>query len=122
MQNTQENYRRLALGGLLVVALVFAAETAFSAGIAERGKPDPILAGTADGPCDAALGQPDLTPGTDVEGHQIASADIQNGPVPFGGQIAVPLRPARGKGGNSAFVMVDGKKLDPLLSPKSPCH
>ncbi len=122
MQHTQGNYRRAALRALLVVVLVFAAKSAFSAGIADRGKPDPILTGAADGPCDPQLAQPDLTPGTDVQGHQVASADIQNGPIPFQGQVAVPLKPAPGRGGNSAYVMVDGKKLDPLLNPKPACR
>ena len=90
MQHTQGNYRTLGLGALLVVALIFTGKAAFSAGIADRDRPDPILSPQADGPCDPALASPDLTPGTDVDGHQVASADIQNGPVPFSGQVAVP--------------------------------
>jgi hypothetical protein len=34
----------------------------------------------------------------------------------------MPLKPTPGHGGNSAYVVVDGKKLDPLLNPKPACH
>ena len=107
---------------MLVVALIFAAKTAFSAGITDRGQPDPILSSPADGPCDPTLAQPDLNPGTDVEGHQLASANIEDGPISFAGQAAVPLKPAPGRGGNSPYVMVDGNKLAPLPNPKPACH
>lgn len=120
MQHAQQNYRGVAIWALLVVALAFSAETAFSAGIADRGKPDPILSAPADGPCDPALAQPDLTPGTDVEGHQVASANIENGPLPMQGQVLVPLKTAKGK--RPSYVTVDGKKLDPLLNPKPSCR
>ena len=123
MQHTQLNYKRAARAVLLVVALVFAAEAGFSQGIADRGKPDPILTDAADGPCDPALGQPDLTPGTDVAGHQVASADIQTGPIPMQGEILVPLKSGQNRRGSApAYVAVDGKKLDPLLNPKPACH
>ncbi len=120
MQHAQGNYNRIALLVLLVVTLVFTPKIAFSAGIADPTKPDPILSGDADGPCDPALARPELTPGTDVEGHQVASADLETGPLPLQGQVMVPL-----KGGNKnapAYVTVDGKKLDPLLNPKPACH
>jgi hypothetical protein len=119
----KQNYHAALVATLLVVGLVLHARAAFPAGIvAGPGKPDPILAPPADGPCDPALDQPDLASGTDVEGHQVAPADLQTGPIPLQGQIMVPLRPARGHGGNSAYVAVDGKKLDPLLNPKPPCR
>jgi hypothetical protein len=49
VQHTQGNYRISALGVVLVVALIFAAKSAFSAGITDRGQPDPILSSPADG-------------------------------------------------------------------------
>lgn len=124
MQHTQVNYRIAAFGALLVVSLVFCGNSAFSAGITGQVKPDPILTGEADGPCDPQLGQPELTPGTDVEGHQVASADIQTGPVPLEGQILVPLKSGqRGRRPSApAYVTVDGKKLGPLLNPKPACR
>jgi hypothetical protein len=115
------NYQLALIGTLLLVGLVLHAKAAFPAAIADRNKPDPILSAPVDGPCAPALDQPDLTPGTDVEGHQVASANLETGPIPLQGQLAVPLRPRPGHGGNSTYVMVDGKKLDPLLNPKPPC-
>ena len=88
--------------------------------MAQRGKPDPILTGALDGPCEPALAQPDLVPGTDVEGHQVASANIENPPVPMQGQILVPLKGAKGQ--RPSYVTLDGKKLDPLLNPKPSCR
>ena len=120
MQHTQENYRKAVASALLVVAVIFGAKTALSAGISDRGKPDPILSDPKDGPCDPALDQPDLTPGTDVEGHQVASANVENGPLPMQGQVLVPLKGPRGRA--PSYVTVDGKKLDPLLNPKPACH
>ena len=108
MQYTQQNFPGLALGALLVFALVFFANAAFSAGAADRGKPDPILTGAMDGPCDPALA------------HQVASANIENAPVPMQGQILVPLKGP--KGSRPSYVAVDGKKLDPLLNPKPACR
>jgi hypothetical protein len=109
------------------VVLIFAGKPAFSAGIAEAGKPDPILGdpiqyGAAKGACDPALAGADVTPGVDVDGHAVAGADLPAPPVHVDGQIAVPLKPARGRGGNSSYVTVDGKKLDPLLNPQPACH
>ena len=121
MHNTKDNYHLVLIGTLLLVGAVLHAKPAFPAGIADRNRPDPILDPPVDGPCDPALDQPDFTPQTDVEGHQVASADLEHGPVPLQGQIMVPLRPVPGRGGNSAYVAVDGKKLDPLLNPKPPC-
>ena len=120
MQYAQQNFKGVAIWGLLVCALVFCAQTAFSAGIAQRGKPDPIMTGAMDGPCDPALAQPDLVPGTDVEGHQVASANIENPGVPMQGQILVPLKSPKGRA--PSYVTVDGKKLDPLLNPRPSCR
>ena len=120
MQHTQGNYRSAALGALLVVALVFAGKSAFSAGIADRGKPDPILTGSGPtAPATPPLAQPDLTPGTDVEGHQVASADIQNGPIPFQGQVAVPLKPGPPAGRQFRLCHGGRQEAGPALNPAS---
>ena len=124
MQHTQQNYSAVALAGIAVLALIFAGTAAYSAGRETPAQPDPILRGPilddgARGPCDPALDQADVTPGVDVNGRPVASADLPIAPVHIEGQIAVPLKPARGKGGNSAYVMVDGRKLDPLLNPSA---
>jgi hypothetical protein len=115
MQHTQQNYQNWLWALALACALFLALATAFPVAAADATKPDPILSGTADGPCDPALAQPDFVPGTDVEGHQVASADLENGPIKVPGEILVPL-----KSGGAVFV--DGKKLDPLLDPKPACH
>jgi hypothetical protein len=132
MQHVQLNYRLFRVAGLLVVSLIFAGKPAFSAPIADPAKPDPILGGPIQyqptpanqnkGACDPALAGADVTPGVDVSGYPVAGADLPAPPVHVDGQIAVPLKPARGRGGNSAYVMVDGKKLDPLLNPQPACH
>lgn len=131
MYRAQENYRIAARCGLVLVALVFAGKAAFSAGIADRGKADPILGAppTLSGslptpsprPCDPALELADVTPGLDVDGKPVASADLPIPPIHLDGGIAMPLKPTPGRAGNSAYVMVDGRKLDPLLNPAG-CH
>jgi hypothetical protein len=121
VHNTKDNFQLALIGTLLVVGAVLHAKPAFPAAIADRTKPDPILSAPADGPCDPGLDRPDLTPGTDVEGHQVAPANLETGPIPLEGQLAVPLKPRTGQGNRSTYVMVDGKKLDPLLNPKPPC-
>ena len=117
MPNAQLNYANLAVRLVLVMALFFIGKPALSQGISSRNKPDPILTAPQDGPCDPALAQPDVTAGTDVQGHQLAAADLQTGPIPVPGQVMVPLKTKRGP----AYVMADGKKLDPLLNPKPAC-
>ena len=119
MQHTQLNYRTLALGAALILMLIFAGKSAFSEGMADRAKPDPILMGNSPGPCDPQLAQADLVGGTDVDGNPVAPADLSSAPVPFRGQIEVPLKPKPGRA--PAYVAVDGSKLDPLLNPPSSC-
>jgi hypothetical protein len=119
VQHTQGNYRLTALGALLVVVLIFAGKTAFSAGIVDRDKPDPILTAPVlndvpDGPCDPNTASADLTPGVDVDGHPVAPAERAAGNVPLPGQMMVQLK-------SGSYVAVDGSKLDPLLNPKPAC-
>jgi len=115
VQYKQFNYKAgLWLG--LVLGLALASRTAFSQGITDRNKPEPILSGTANGPCDAALDQPELRPGTDVLGNPVAPADLEKSPVPGPGQVLIPL-----KGNSGGYVVADGKKLDPLLNPRPSC-
>lgn len=129
MRRAQENYRIAALAGLVLVALVFAGKAAFSAGMADRGKPDSILGGApilsgaplapGGGPCDPALDLADVTPGEDVNGQPVAPADLPVPPLHLDGGIAMPLKPVPGRAGNSAYVMVDGRNLNPLINPPS---
>jgi len=117
VQYKQLNYRAPVWAALLVLGLIGVTRTAFSQGIADRNRPDPILSGTIDGPCDPGLSQPELRPGTDVEGRPVAPADLAAGPVPVPGQVMIPLK----TNGGTGYVMADGKKLDPLLNPHSSC-
>ena len=78
--------------------------------------PDLHLSGTTD-LSTPALSQPELRPGTDVEGRPVAPADLAAGPVPVPGQVMIPLK----ANGGAGYVMADGKKLDVLLNPKAAC-
>ena len=107
------------------MALIFVTKTAFSAGIADRGQPDPILGGpiltgpilddAPRGPCNPDTAEADLTPGADVDGHPVAPANLDQGNVPVPGQMMVQLK-------SGSYVAVDGSKLGPLLNPKPACH
>lgn len=121
MQQAQENYRKIALGALLVLGLLLAVKPAVSADAPTHPSPRPdILTDAPAGPCDPQSGQADLVPGTDVNGNPVAPADLASGPIPNPGQIAVPLRARRGR--DPAYVTVDGNKLGPLLDPSPSCH
>jgi hypothetical protein len=119
VQHTQLNYRTFGLGAALLVVLVFAGKSAFSEGLSARGKSPPILTNNPTGSCDPELAQADLVPGTDVDGYPVAGADLPSGPIPYRGQIEVPLKARHGRA--PAYVVVDGAKLDPLLNPASAC-
>jgi hypothetical protein len=120
VQHTQLNYRTLGLGAALLVVLVFAGKSAFSEGLSAREKSPPILTNNTTGSCDPELAQADLVPGTDVDGNPVAGVDLPTGPIPYPGQIAVPLRARAGR--SPAYVTVDGAKLGPLLNPASACN
>jgi hypothetical protein len=97
MQRAQFNYRTLAAGVALFGALIFAGNSAFSAGVADRGGPDPLLTDNPAGPCQPDLAGPDLADGTDVDGHPVAPANLASGPIPLKGDIEVPLKAPRGR-------------------------
>ena len=91
-------------------------------------KPDPLLDGGPTTPCAAAV---DYAAGTDVGGQPVIPADVAAAPVPLPDGIAIPLgnnrgnqRARRGRSnamnGDSAYVSLDGRKLEPLLNP-APC-
>jgi len=96
-------------------------------------KPDPLLDGGPTAPCAAGA---DYAPGTDANGNSVIPADVAAGPVPLPDGVAIPLgvsgagnrAAARGRrpanpttlGSEGTYVMLDGKKLEPLLNP-SPC-
>jgi hypothetical protein len=101
-----------------------------SAGTISRpSKPDPLLDGGPTTPCAAGV---DYAAGSDVSGNSVIPADIASRPVPLPDGVAIPLagnraaRPGRRQanptalGSEGAYVMLDGKKLEPLLNPP-PC-
>jgi len=112
--------------------LLLAAGPAAAGTMARPHQPDPLLDGGPTSPCMAG---PDYQAGVDVNGHPVAPADEQAARVPVPDQIAVPLhsgqtqasRPGGSNAaspvqpGNSPYVALDGRRLDPLLNPK-PCH
>ena len=96
--------------------------------MAQPSKPDPLLDGGPTPPCAAGA---DYAAGTDANGQPVVPADVAGGRVPLPDAIAIPLgnnranqnarrRRSHGPNGDSAYVSLDGKKLEPLLNP-APC-
>ena len=122
LQCSIRNFISQELGAILVLLM---AAPALAATMAQPAKPDPLLDGGPTVPCAAS---PDYAGGIDVHGRPVAAADEGAQPVPVPDAIAVPLahaapgarlRPA--PSGDSAYVMLDGKRLDPLVNPP-PCR
>ena len=81
--------------------------------------PDRLLDAGPTALCAAGV---DYAGGTDVNGNPIVPADVGADRVPLPATVAVPLAgnaKGRGAGRNSAYVGLDGKKLDALVNPKS---
>jgi hypothetical protein len=119
MQHTQFYFARLS------ALLLLATAPAHAGTMAKPHQPDPLLDG---GPTSACAASPDYAAGTDVNGHPVPPADLGDTHVPVPDSIAVPL--ARGGSGgrlrpaptgDSAYIVLDGKRLDPLVNPK-PCR
>jgi hypothetical protein len=119
MQHKQQNYKTWFCSAWLIAAGVAVAQPADSAGIAQPGKPDPILMGGSAGPCDPQLDGADYVPGTDVNGNPVAAADLPGQTVPVPDHLDIPLKNA--SGGMPAYVTADGKSLAPLLNPPAAC-
>jgi hypothetical protein len=115
---------------LLVVAALFLGigPPCLAATMAQPSKPDPLLDGGPTAPCAAAT---DYAAGTDTSGRPVIPADVAAGKVPLPDGVAIPLgnnrgnqRARRGRSnamnGDSAYVSLDGQKLEPLLNPR-PC-
>jgi hypothetical protein len=102
---------------------------------------DPLL---DSGPTVACAAGVDFAPGVDVSGNAVVPADTAGRRVPVPDSIAIPIsrnrnapaRPAPGSGRDrqstdnassnasnrdSAYVALDGRKLEPLLNPP-PCN
>ncbi len=98
---------------------------AFAGTMTHPSQPDPLLDG---GPTDSCMARSEYAAGRDADGHAVTPPDVGAGRVPVPDSIAIPLassspfgarlRPAPG---DSAYVSLNGKALDPLLNPK-PCR
>ncbi|HET7084927.1 MAG TPA: hypothetical protein VFI23_09160 [Rhizomicrobium sp.] len=110
-----------------------------AASIPQPSKPDPLLDGGPSDPCAAGV---DYAQGLDANGKAVITADVESRPVPVPDSIAIPLAANRqpgsqGKGpgnqstrstggnpaalgGDSTYISLDGRKLEPLLNPP-PC-
>ena len=127
MHNKQFNFVwRKSLAAVAVLA--WAGAPALAATMAPPTKPDPQLDG---GPTSACAAGVDYAAGTDANGQTVVPADVAAGRVPLPDAIAIPLGNNRGNqtahrgrsnapNGDSAYVSLDGKKLEPLLNP-APC-
>ena len=115
MQHSQFNFVWHGTNGLVVIMLLIALTPAFAA------KPDPLL---DDGPTVPCAARPDYAAGIDVHGNAVVPADAGAQHIPVPGTVMVPLSgngQGQGAGRNSAYVALDGKKLDALVNPP-PCH
>jgi hypothetical protein len=120
---------------LLAVSAAWAGDVTGS--ITRPSKPDPLLDG---GPTDPCAARVDYADAVDVNGKAVAPADVEARPVPLPDSIAVPIgnRPGRNPGrnntrsrqanganpvtlgGDSTYIAIDGRKLEPLVNPP-PC-
>ncbi len=115
MQHLEFNFVRPGTNRLLVIMALALIQPALAA------NPDPLLDGGPTTPCAAGV---DYSGGADVNGNLVVPADVGSPHVPLPGTVMVPLpgnAQGKGAGRNSAYVGLDGKKLDPLVNPK-PCH
>jgi len=128
VHNKQFNFvwQKLLLGAALL--LLCASAPALAASMAGPSKPDPLL---DSGPTAACAAGADYAAGIDANGQAVVPADVAAGRVPLPDAIAIPLgnnrgnqRARRGRpnglNGDSAYVSLDGQKLEPLLNPR-PC-
>jgi hypothetical protein len=129
VHNKQFNvvWRKSLVGSIL---LFCASAPGLAATMAQPSRPDPLL---DDGPTSACAAGADYAAGTDANGQAVVPADIAAGRVPLPDSVAIPLagNPAAGRGrhqhrsnpqtlgGDSTYVSLDGKKLEPLLNPPS---
>ena len=124
MQHVELNVAGQRRKVALFCGLLACANPAFAATLAHPNPPDPLLDG---GPATACAARPDYAAGIDVTGRPVAPADLAETRTPVPDSIAIPLAQASGgarlkpTGGDSAFVELDGKKVDKLVNP-APCR
>jgi hypothetical protein len=109
MQHLKDNFPRALPRALLVTAAILGGARA----IAADQRPDPLLHAAPQNACQAGA---DYVAGVDTAGHAVVPADAGGAKVPVPGQIVMPL-----PGHRRGYVVLDGRKLEPLLNPK-PCN
>lgn len=128
MHNKQFNFVWRLAPLLAAILFLAAVQPGLAGTITGPAKPDPLLDSGPTAPCAAAV---DYAAGTDANGQPVIPADVASGRVPLPDGIAIPLgnnrgnqRAGRGRSnamnGDSAYVSLDGRKLEPLLNPP-PC-
>jgi len=117
VQQTQQNYKRLAFLALLL-AMASPGARLEAAPIAASSASSPLLSDGKPGPCDPKLDQPGYVSGVDVNGNPVASADIPAARNPVPEEVLVPLNRTRGDGPVAAL---DGRALNRLLNPPPGC-
>ncbi len=113
----------------MVAATILFLTGAVSAGtIVQPSRPEPLLDSGPTAPCAAGV---DYAPATDANGNFVIPADVAAGRVPMPDAIAIPFggnrvgnhgrhRRPNAQTGDSSYVTLDGRKLEPLLNPP-PC-
>jgi hypothetical protein len=111
-----------------VVVLLLLAAPSVAGTIVQPSRPDPLLDSGPTAPCAAGV---DYAPAIDANGNSVIPADVVGGRVPLPDAVAIPMNGNRGnnhrrhhsansQSGDSSYISLDGKKLEPLLNPP-PC-
>jgi hypothetical protein len=137
VQHKQFNFVRDRAKAASVTLLLMVAQPVLAGSIAQSSGLDPLLDGGPTVPCAAGV---DYAPAIDVNGRAVVPADAATGRVPVPNAVVIPLgaraSQAAGTGGGQAtgnqpanlqtqgskgaYVVLDGRKLEPLLNPP-PC-
>ena len=139
VQHKQLNFVRQGTKAAVIALSLLLGWPALAGSIVQPSKSDPLLDG---GPTDPCAANADYSAGTDVNGKPVAQADVAGRRVPLPDSIAIPIGPSRtaasdrrrnfGRGRqspvatdnasnrDSSYVVLDGRKLEPLLNPP-PC-
>ena len=140
MQHKQFNFVWRGIRLAAFIGPLFLAGPVLAGAITQPSRPDPLLDGGPTDPCAAGV---DYASSVDVNGQGVIPADVAARPVPVPDTIAIPIgrnpapqtqgtrRPSRrgsnpvtdntGSNRDSAYVALDGRKLEPLLNPP-PCR
>jgi len=143
VHHKQFNFITLGTKAAVFPLLLLAPSTAWAGAgpgsITQPSKPDPLLDG---GPTDPCAARVDYADGVDANGKAVVPADVEARPVPLPDSIAVPIGNNRARapglnqgrnnfrrpiapnpvtlGGDSTYIAIDGRKLEPLVNPP-PC-